>query len=291
MKLADIYKRAVEFGRKHDPRQKSEITCYEDTAILYGDPEKEIKKVLAGIDIEAAELLLADKIRQTEGLDLVIAHHPEGSAYAGLYKVMRLQVDILKKIGVPEKVAEELLEERQREVERKILPANHFRAVDAARLLDLPFMCIHTPADNHVFSFIRSLMQRNKPKKVADIVEILNAIPEYKTAADNLAGPRVILGSPNRPAGKILVEMTGGTEGSNQVYDKLYKTGIRTLICMHLSEDHFKKVKDANLNVVIAGHISSDTLGLNLLLDNLEKEENFSIIACSGFRRFKRNNP
>lgn len=289
MKLADIYKRAVEFGREYDPREKTKISCYEDTAILYGNPEREIKKVLAGIDIEAAELLLADKIRQTEGLDLVIAHHPEGRAYAGLYKVMQLQIDILKKIGVSEKVAGELLEERQREVERKILPANHFRAVDAARLLDLPFMCIHTPADNHVFSFIRALMQRNKPGKVQDIVEILSTVPEYKAAADNLAGPRVILGSPNRPAGKILVEMTGGTEGSGRVYDKLYKTGIRTLICMHLSEDHFKKVKDANLNVVIAGHISSDTLGLNLLLDNLEKEENFSIIACSGFCRFKRN--
>ncbi|MFH0790561.1 MAG: NGG1p interacting factor NIF3, partial [Candidatus Omnitrophota bacterium] len=122
-----------------------------------------------------------------------------------------------------------------------------------------------------------------------DIIEILSGIPEYKAAADDLAGPRVILGAPNRTAGRILVEMTGGTEGSGQVYDRLYKTGIRTLISMHLSEDHFKKVKDANLNVVIAGHISSDTLGLNLLLDNLEKEENFSITACSGFRRFKRN--
>jgi putative NIF3 family GTP cyclohydrolase 1 type 2 len=57
---------------------------------------------------------------------------------------------------------------------------------------------------------------------------------------------------------------------------------------MHLSEEHFKKVKDANLNVVIAGHISSDTLGLNLLLDNIEKEEKFEIIECSGFRRIRR---
>lgn len=57
---------------------------------------------------------------------------------------------------------------------------------------------------------------------------------------------------------------------------------------MHLSEEHFKKVKDANLNVVIAGHISSDTLGLNLLLDKIEKEEKFETISCSGFRRIRR---
>jgi hypothetical protein len=40
--------------------------------------------------------------------------------------------------------------------------------------------------------------------------------------------------------------------------------------------------------VVIAGHISSDTLGLNLLLDEIEKEEKLKIINCSGFRRIRR---
>jgi hypothetical protein len=43
-----------------------------------------------------------------------------------------------------------------------------------------------------------------------------------------------------------------------------------------------------NLNVVIAGHISSDNLGLNLLLDRIEKEESLQIIGCSGFNRIKR---
>ena len=88
--------------------------------------------------------------------------------------------------------------------------------------------------------------------------------------------------------GKIFVEMTGGTEGPREIYDKIYRKGIRTIVCMHLSEEHFKKVKDANLNVVIAGHISSDTLGLNLLLDRIEKEERLEFIDCSGFRRIRR---
>ena len=59
---------------------------------------------------------------------------------------------------------------------------------------------------------------------------------------------------------------------------------------MHMSEEHFKKVKDTSLNVVIAGHISSDTLGLNLLLDRLEKKakERLETVDCSGFRRIRR---
>jgi hypothetical protein len=290
VKLSHLYSQVVKFGSQRDPRHKARIGSYADTAILYGNPNTQIQKVLIGIDIEVGELLLADRIRKTQGLDLVISHHPEGRAYAALCEVMQLQVDILKKMGVDRRVAQQLLDERKQEVERKILPQNHRRSVDAARLLDLPFMCIHTPADNHAYWHMKRIMESEKPERVQDIIDILMYIPEYQEAKRLAAGPRIILGNPMRPAGKVLVEMTGGTEGSRDVFDKLYKVGVRTLISMHLSEEHFKKVKDADLNVVIAGHISSDTLGFNLLLDRIEKEsrETFQTIDCSGFTRIRR---
>jgi len=290
MKLSYLYNQIVKFGIDRDPRKKNEIRSFEDTAILYGNPDREIKRIMIGIDIEAGELLLADKIRQEKGLDLVIAHHPEGKAYAALSEVMKLQIELLRKVGILESIAKQLLDERMQEVARKILPQNHMRSVDVAQLLDMPFMCVHTPADNHVSYYIQELMRQEKPKKVQDILDILLDIPEYKEAGKYFAGPRVILGNPKRKTGKIFVEMTGGTEGSKDAFDKFYKVGIRSIVAMHLSEEHFRKVKDANLNVVIAGHISSDTLGLNLLLDRIEKQtkERFEIINCSGFRRVRR---
>lgn len=289
MKLLDFYRKVIEYGSELDPRRNTPIDSYADTAILYGKPDTEIKKILIGIDMEVGELLLADKIRSTQGLDLVIAHHPEGPAWAGFYQVMQLQIDLLARAGISKKVAQELLGERKREVERKVLPHNHMRSVDIARLLDMPFMCMHTPADNHAASHIEKLMRLRGPKKLQDIVDLLLELPEYKDASGQFAGPKIILGRPSRPVGKIFVEMTGGTEGPKEAFDKLYKLGVRTLISMHLSEEHFKKIKDTNLNVVVAGHISSDTLGVNLLLDKIEKEEKFSIVACSGFRRFQHN--
>jgi putative NIF3 family GTP cyclohydrolase 1 type 2 len=291
MKLSDFYKQVVACGASRDVRKKATAKSFPDTAILYGEPNTRIKDILVGIDIESAELLLADKLRSREGLDLVISHHPEGKAYAALHEVMRLQIDILVKVGLDANVAKELLEERMREVERRIMPGNHLRPVDTARLLDLPFICIHTPADNHVAAYLDELFARKKPKQVQDILDILMEIPEYQMAAKELNGPKIILGNPRRAAGKILMEMTGGTEGHKDVYDKLYKAGVRTLVSMHLSEEHIKKVKDANLNAVIAGHISSDTLGLNLLLDRIEQraKEKFRVISCSGFRRISRN--
>jgi len=293
MKLINFYNQVVNFGRLADPRrEKNKIKSFPDSAILFGNPNLEIKKIMVGIDIEVAELLLADRIRQKEGLDLVIAHHPEGKAYAGLHQVMRLQIDLLTQAGVAQKTASKLLEVRMAEVERKVLPQNHTRPVDAARLLNMPYMNIHTPADNHVYRYLEAIFKRRASPAclLEDVVKILNTIPEYRIAGKFNTGPRIILGNPRRPVGKILFEMTGGTEGSVDVFDKLYKAGVRTLISMHLSEEHFKKVKAANLNVVIAGHIASDALGLNLLLDNIEKyaKQDFEIIACSGFTRIKR---
>ncbi len=291
MKLINFYNQVLYFGRRADPRKnKSKIKNFTDSAILFGSPNTEVKKIMVGIDIEVAELLLADRIRQQEGLDLVIAHHPEGKAYVGLAEVMRLQINLLTNMGVAQKTATRLIEERMQEVERRVLPQNHTRPVDAARLLNIPFMNMHTPADNHVYSYLNAIFKQEKPSLLEDILKILNTIPEYQIATKFNAGPRIILGSPRRGVGKILLEMTGGTEGSKDVFNKLYNAGVRTLVSMHLSEEHLKKVKDANLNVVIAGHVSSDTLGLNLLLDNIEKfsKENFDVVACSGFTRIKR---
>ncbi|MDD5129943.1 MAG: NGG1p interacting factor NIF3 [Candidatus Omnitrophica bacterium] len=293
MKLVEFYNLAVHFGRLADPRKnKRMIKSFPDSAILFGRPDLEIKKIMVGIDIEVAELLLADRIRQKQGLDLVFAHHPEGKAYANLHEVMRLQVDLLIQAGVAQKTAFRLMEERISEVQRRILPQNHTRPVDAARLLNMPFMNMHTPADNHVYRYLEGIFRQKtkQPRLLEDVVKVLNTIPEYQLAQKFNTGPRIILGNPKRPAGKILFDMTGGTEGSKDVFDKLYKAGIRTLVAMHLGDEHFKKVKDANLNVVIAGHISSDTLGLNLLLDNIERhaKQDFQMIACSGFTRIKR---
>jgi putative NIF3 family GTP cyclohydrolase 1 type 2 len=290
MKLGNLYNLVVKFGLDRDPRkEKKAVKSFPDSAILYGDLNLDIKKILVGIDMEVGEILLADKLRQKGRVDMVISHHPEGKAYASLHNVMWVQLDLLTQAGVPKNIAYKLLEERIREVERRVLPQNHNRAVDAARLINMPFMCMHTPADNHVFAFLKKLMQEKKPKEVGDIIDILAKIPEYKEAAKNgTGGPSILLGSAKRKAGKIVFEMTGGTEGSKDIFGKLYKAGVRTLVSMHLSEEHLKKAREANLNVVIAGHISSDTLGLNLLLDRIERKERLEIIGCSGFKRIRR---
>lgn len=263
---------------------------YADTRILHGTGKEEISTALVGIDMDVAEILLADRL-SSKGtkIDLIISHHPSGRAFANFYEVMHMQADILNKFGVPINIAEGLLEGRIREVERRLSPANHARAVDAARLLDIPFMCVHTPADNMVVSYLQKNFDRKKPDTLNDVVKIVKEIPEYREAQKNNTGPRILLGSKERSAGKIFVDMTGGTEGAKDIFESLANSGVNTIVGMHLSEEHRKEAEKRHMNVVIAGHISSDNVGMNLILDAVQKKGKIKIIPCSGFRRFSRN--
>lgn len=316
MKLRDIYEMAVSAGMDVDPRGREAVAKlldrererfdkmpekekgyydearlanpYADTRILAGDPDTEVASVIVGVDMETAELLLADRLREKgRRIDLVMGHHPEGAALAALGDVMAVQADIWHRFGVPINVGDLLIGKRAREVQRGISPINHNRAVDAARLLGIPYMCVHTPADNHVSNFLQSKFDAARCERVEDVVDLLTDIPEYAHAARINSGPNVIVGEKNRRAGKVIVMMTGGTGGPEESIEKLAQAGVGTLIEMHLQEKLREKAEQFGMNVVIAGHIASDSLGLNLLLDSLESK-GVEIIPASGFIRVRR---
>ncbi|MBP7055733.1 MAG: NGG1p interacting factor NIF3 [Candidatus Omnitrophica bacterium] len=317
MRIIDLYELAVRKGMERDPRTAAEIkkelaearkefrksrgpdqkafdkerltNPYADTRILYGDPKTDVKNIMVGIDMEGPEVLTAAAlIDRGEPVDLIIGHHPEGNAWARFYDVMKLQVAMLKKFGIPSSVGGEMLKERMGEVERAVAPANHTRAVDIARLLGIPIMCMHTPADNHVASYLQKMFDSKKPKKLSDVVSMLKGIPEYADGLKKNAGPRILIGESEKAAGRIFVDMTGGTEGPKKIFPRLSQAGVGTIVAMHLSEEHYKHAKGEHINVVIAGHIASDNLGLNLLLDEIEKKEKLNIMQCSGFVRVRR---
>lgn len=317
MKLRELYNKAVSIGIDNDPRgsiavlkelearkkdyeglkdsekeffdKDSLINPYPDTRILHGSGDEEISSAIIGIDIDTAEVLLCDSLKQRgHSIDLIISHHPSGKAYAGLYGVMQMQADILSRFGVPINIAEDLLESRIKEVQRKLMPVNHSKTVDAARLIGIPFVCFHTVADNMVSTYLQRLFDDKKPYRVSDLIDALREIPEYRDAAKNSAGPEILVGAKSRKAGKIFVDMTGGTEGSKEIFESIAQSGINTIVAMHLSEEHRKEAEKNHVNAVIAGHISSDNIGLNLLFDEIIKESPIKITACSGFRRISR---
>jgi hypothetical protein len=317
MTLGDIYKKAVEMGVAADPRgeagikkllarrkkeyedlsksKKAEFDLedltnpYSDSRILLGQKSLKVDKVLAGIDINASEVLLADRLNQKgEGIDLLIAHHPEGGPLAALHEVMDLQADLMFNYGVPINIAEGLMNDRISEVQRRFSPVNHNQAVDAARLLGLAMMCTHTITDNLVYQFLEDVFHKNKCDTVGEVLDQLKKIPEYQEAMKGKAGPMIVAGSEKSRAGIVApIDITGGTEPSAIVYEKLANAGVGTIIAMHAGEEHRKECAKHHINLVIAGHMSSDSLGMNLLLDAFEKQ-GVKVVPCSGLIRVKR---
>jgi len=317
MKIRQFYEKAIAEGMKADPRgikavrkvlgnakkkyddlsdkdkavfdTESLKNPYADSRILNLANEADIKTILVGIDLETPEVLLAESLsRKGKKIDLLLAHHPEGHAIANLFKVMGVQSDILNQFGVPINVAEGIMRERIREVERATLPLNHYRAVDCARLLEFNFMCLHTPADNCVTKYLQKKFDSNKPETVGDVIDILSDIEEYKNAQKTGTGLKLFAGSKENRAGRVLVDMTGGTGGSKEMLAKLSNTDVGTIVGMHISEERRKEAEKNHINVVIAGHVASDTLGVNLLLDRILGKAKVEVIGCSGFFRVAR---
>ncbi len=267
---------------------------YSDTRVFHGAEDTPIKKVMVGVDIDTGEVAVASEYnrRNPESpIDLLIAHHPISGGLAGLHEVMELQTEVLAHYGVPITIADKITRKRIGQVERGLSPYNHGQSVDAAKLLDIPIMCVHTPTDNHVATYLyKEFKKREKEMMyVEDVVRFLKTIPEYAEAAKQKAGPTIFAGSPDSFAGKIAVtEFTGGTDGAKEIYERLAHAGVGTIISMHQREEWKEEAAKHHLNVVVAGHMSSDSLGLNLFLDNLEKK-GVEIVPISGLIRVSRN--
>jgi putative NIF3 family GTP cyclohydrolase 1 type 2 len=316
MKLGDIYRTCIEAGMEADPRPAAELervmataksaydkmdedekpffdierltNPYADTRLVLGDPELEVRGLITGVDMEAAEVLLADRLRERgEPIDLIFSHHPEGPGFARLNEVMPMQADLWAAQGVGLGAADSLISKRASEVRRKILPYNHYRAIHAAELLGFASMSCHTPADNSVQAFVQRTLDAAAPATLADVVKVVRAIPEYEHAAKSGYGPELILGTAAHRPGRIVVDMTGGTEGPADALNRLSAAGVDTLVGMHYGEEFRKRAEELHMNLIIAGHISSDTLGMNLILDRIESK-GVKVYCTSGIVRVRR---
>lgn len=316
IKLGELYRMAISIGMDRDPRSRDEIVSdlgrmkkkyddlegkdrerfdqdslwnpYPDSRLLFGELNREVHGVLWGIDISPAEVLLADRLREKgKKVDAIIGHHPSGIARGRFPEAVHLQEYMLQTMGVPISVAEDIIAPRIMEVHSAVAPENINQPVDTARLLDMPFMCLHSCTDNLVQRFLEQLMEERRPNRVEDVIDTLLELPEFDHMARLHNPPEVCVGDRNRHAGKIMVKMTGGTSGPKEMYEHLAAAGVTTYIGMHLPQPHIDEAKKHHINVIISGHMASDSLGINLLADQVEAK-GVEITPCSGFVRVRR---
>lgn len=239
-----------------------------------------IKKVIMGVDMDTPELLLAKQM----GYDLVISHHPKAdTGSCDFHKVMDIQIDKMVANGVPINKAQKALRKKVNTIAIGDHVGNYDRTSSAAKLLKMPYMNIHLPADligeRFTQEYLDGKLLENSRAKVGDVVDALMALDIYKNA---LVQPVIRCGGASDYAGKVLVLFAGGTNGGADVYKAYFEAGVGTIVAMHCPEDVIKAVAEQNIgNIIVAGHMPSDSIGLNVIAHRL-KEEGLEVTKMFG---------
>ncbi len=248
-----------------------------DCAIYY--PGTRISHTLMGIDVGAAELFMARQL----GYHAVIAHHPAG--YAGpFWDVYHLHVGQMVAAGVPEDVAEQAVASRIEGFKAASQRENYDHAASVARLLEIPFLTIHSPLDE----VGRRIMQRTvdeqlarKPDStVADMRDALMQLPEFATARTQMRNP---LGSWDAPAGKVVVSHGAYTNGGYHVAHAYLTHGVDTICCIHFPLEDAQRLASEGVrgNILVMGHIAGDSVGINPYVARL-RESGLEVTTFSG---------
>ncbi|MDH5754377.1 MAG: hypothetical protein OEY95_04135 [Candidatus Bathyarchaeota archaeon] len=238
----------------------------EDSAIYVSGGN--IRKVLFGIDAGVPELLFAKQL----GFNAVIAHHPQGgTAVINFHKVFKRHIQQMVAAGVPWEEAEKAVRKKLERLEVEAHTRNYAHAVDVAKLLKMPYMNIHTPLDEvgrkKMSEQINSRTGKNSA--VQDVVSALKELPEFKNAVTEI---KIRLGKAENPAGKVVVSHGAGTNGGYEIAKTYFKHGIKTVVYIHISSRDLEKLKaEGKGNLIVTGHVASDSVGINPLIHELEK--------------------
>jgi putative NIF3 family GTP cyclohydrolase 1 type 2 len=228
---------------------------------------RKLRKILVSIDVGVGELLLARNL----GCDAVIAHHPAGGkAKLEGYKVFLRHIDQLKEAGVPDDIAREAVKPKLRVLELQHHPDNYDQVPNAAKKLRMPLLSIHSPCDEIGRQMIqRALKGVDTNSTVKEVVSRIARFPEFRKAATKI---EVRLGSSKNKTGKIAISHAAYTNGGYEIARTYFQHGIGTLSYIHVSEtDLTKLASEPSGNLIVLGHIASDWLGINKLLQELEK--------------------
>ena len=239
----------------------------EDSAIyVKGD---DISKVLLGIDAGTSELLLAKQ----SGYDAVVAHHPQGeSATVNFHHVFMRHIGQMVAAGVPKKEAEGAVQKKLAELEADAHARNYAHAVNFAKLLNMPYMNIHTPLDEVGRKIMQERIDRSvsPDSTVQDVVNSLDKLPEFKNAMTKI---KIRLGNAGNLAGKVVVSHGAGTNGGYEVAKAYFKHGIGTVVYIHVGMGDLERLRaEGKGNLIVTGHIASDSVGINPFIKELEKK-------------------
>ena len=232
-------------------------------------PWGEVTRILFGIDMEKEDLLFA----ADHDYDLVLAHHPLN--WTTFLDVMERHETLMKDAGVPEARAEQASRENRAFWEALADRGHAEQGVrELCRLaeeLDLGLMNIHLPCDELGRRILQEEANKLTPSgTVSALIEHYASLPEIEAAKE---GVRLVCGNPDAKLGRTAVIHAAGVNGGYPVADALFENGVSTVVYIHFfsDEQEVRLRKENKGNLILTGHYGSDSLGINPLVDDLER--------------------
>jgi hypothetical protein len=248
-----------------------------DCAIYY--PGTRISHLLLGIDVGTSELFMARQL----GYHAVIAHHPAG--YAGpFWEVYRLHVGQMMAAGVPRAEAETAVAARIAGFEAAAQRENYDHVASVARLLETPFLNIHSPLDEVgrriMQATVDEALAANPTATVGDLRAALLRLPEFAAARTQM---QVALGAWDAPAGRVVVSHGAYTNGGYHVARAYLTHGVNTVCSIHFPLEDAQRLAAEGVrgNILVMGHIAGDSVGINPYVARL-RADGLEVTTFSG---------
>lgn len=251
-----------------------------DSCVLV--PGTGMRRIMFGIDIGSAELMLAKQL----GCDGVVAHHPAGgSATRHFAEVLTRQIELMIDHGVSQEAARAAA---QPLISRAIMgghAANADHVPSVARLLEMPLMNMHLPLDEigrriMVETIDEHVTSLDRAPTVQDAIDALMTLEEFAEADTRIMAP---VGALDNPLGHLAVVHGAGTNGGARVAQTYFEFGIGTVLYIHCSGDEVARLRESEGagNLIVSGHIASDLLGINRYIAQIESR-GVEVVRMSG---------
>jgi len=306
MTLREFYERAVQIGIENDWRGKDCIdqilarakqdsskpgfdherlwNPYGDTRIAHGDRDTEVASILVGIEIHPVQLVMAAQMRSMgRPVDLVLSHHMS-CINRGLYffdDILVTHKYAAAEVGVPEELCEELVGKWISSVPYSW----KMDTINTARNLGLPLMNIHMPCDLLHVKNSRGAFERMKDASLGEIAAELDRKEEIR---DTPYEEVVVHGDPDARPGKVYNSTGAGWSVPQELLEAACEAGTDTAVLVAPQPHHFAVAERYGVNIVELPHNSNDNIGINALLDGLEKAAPLTIYEADQFRRVRR---
>jgi uncharacterized protein YqgV (UPF0045/DUF77 family) len=256
-------------------------------------PGRNIKKLIFTMDANVGLLHMAKQM----GFDAVVCHHPcgvllhQGEEY-------RKHLDILELHGVPRAKAiaavSKTIDRIVAAIENKRFrmlynesPNKTVLEVDAAKLLDLPFMNIHNLFDEMGRRILQDKLDKAAATipdwRLADVLQIISELPEANFALNNYGiSPKIFSGDPGSPAGKVAFVHGALSSPHPDIIRCYWDNGVNTVVVLHCESENLEKLESEETgNLIMTGHFLGDSIGMTPFIAAL-RNRNIEVVCTGG---------